>query len=222
MPNANAFPSAQDGLFIEVAGLDLVFKPIHLADRTPTGAQIASAAGYSDAQAVTVFHLLPNGELEDVRPTEVAGVADSGGRFIVAVTDRSYRLTIDGKRIDWPTQRISGSILRHLGGVQANKLLYLERQDKADVVVEDHDLVDLGHAGVETFYSRAPVWILNIQGVRLEVATPKIVVSEAMRQAGFDTNQGWHIFLKVAGQPKQALELTSVVDLRAPGIEKIP
>lgn len=221
MPNANTFPPAQDGHFIEVAGLDLVFKPVPLADHTPTGAQIASAAGYSDTQVVTVLHLLANGELEDIRPTEVVSVPQPGGRFVVVVTDRSYRLTIDGKRIDWPAQRISGSILRHLGGVQADKLLYLERQDKADVVVGDHDLIDLGHAGVEAFYSRAPVWILNIQGVRLEVPTPTIVVSEAMRQAGFDTNQGWHIFLKVAGQPKQELELTSVVDLRTPGIEKI-
>ena len=69
VPNANTFPPAQDGHFIEVAGLDLVFKPVPLADHTPTGAQIASAAGYSDAQVVTVLHLLANGELEDIRPT---------------------------------------------------------------------------------------------------------------------------------------------------------
>lgn len=221
MPNANAFHPAQDGFFIEVAGPDLVFKPVQLADHTPTGAQVASAAGYSDTQVVTVLHLLPNGELEDIRPTEVVSLLVPGARFIVAVTDRSYRLTIDGKRFDWPVQHISGSILRHLGGVQADKLLYLERKDKADAVMEEHDLVDLGQAGVEAFYSRAPIWVLNIQGVRLEVHTPTIVVSDAMRQAGFDTNQGWHIYLKVAGQPKQVLELTSVVDLRGPGIEKI-
>ncbi len=101
MPNANTFPPAQDGHFIEVAGLDLVFKPVPLADHTPTGAQIVSAAGYSDAQVVTVLHLLPNGELEDVRPSEVVSVPQPGGRFVVVVTDRSYRLTIDGKRIDW-------------------------------------------------------------------------------------------------------------------------
>lgn len=121
MPNANTFPPAQDGHFIEVAGLDLVFKPVALADHTPTGAQIASAAGYSDAQVVTVLHLLPNGELEDIRPNEVVNVLGSAGRFIVAVTDRSYRLTIDGKRIDWPVQRISGSLLRHLGGIDPER-----------------------------------------------------------------------------------------------------
>lgn len=63
--------------------------------------------------------------------------------------------------------------------------------------------------------------MLNVQGVRLEVNTPTIVVSDAMARAGFDVNQGWHIFLKVAGQPKQGIELTTEVDLRTPGIEKI-
>jgi hypothetical protein len=68
---------------------------------------------------------------------------------------------------------------------------------------------------------RASKWVLNVQGVRLDLPDPTIVVSDAMLRAGFDTNQGWHIFLKVAGKPKKALELTSVVDLRTPGIEKI-
>ncbi|MGW9064984.1 multiubiquitin domain-containing protein [Achromobacter animicus] len=221
MPNANVFPPAQHGFSIEVAGSDLVFKTVPLNDRTPTGAQVAAAAGYSDPQAATVLHMLPNGEVEDIRPTEVVTLPGQGSRFIVVATDRSYRLSIDDKRFDWPAQCISGSILRNLGGVQADKLLYMERQDKADAVIEDHDVVDLGRAGIETFYSRAPNWVLNVQGVRLDVQTPTIVVRDAMHRAGFDTDQGWHIFLKVAGQPKQPLELTSVVDLRAPGIEKI-
>lgn len=223
MPNANTHVSspAQHGFFIEVAGSGLLFQPVSLTDRTPTGAQIADAAGYSDPQVATVLHLLPNGELEDIRPTEVVILPEHGGRFIVVATDRTYRLSIDGKRLDWPAQRISGRILRHLGQVDADKLLYFERQDKADKVIGDGDVVNLDQAGVEAFYSRASVWVLNVQGVRVEVQTPTIVVSDALRRAGFDTNQGWHIFLKVAGQPKQPLELISVVDLRAPGIEKI-
>lgn len=223
MPTANTHTSspAQHGFFIQVAGSDLIFRPIPLTDRTPTGAQVADSAGFSDSQAATVLHMLPNGELEDIRPTEVVSLPEHGGRFIVVASDRTYRLSINGKRFDWPVQHISGTILRHLGQLEADMLLCLERQDKADKVIGDEDVVNLDQAGVEAFYSRASMWVLNVQGVRLEVATPTIVVSEALQRAGFDISQGWHIFLKVAGQPKQPLELTSLVDLRAPGIEKI-
>lgn len=73
MPTANTHTSspAQHGFFIQVAGSDLIFRPIPLTDRTPTGAQVADSAGFSDSQAATVLHMLPNGELEDIRPTEV-------------------------------------------------------------------------------------------------------------------------------------------------------
>lgn len=168
-----------------------------------------------------MLHLLPNGELEDIRPGEVVDLTEQAGRFIVAATDRSSRLTVDGKRFDWPVQRISGGILRSLGRVSPDKLIYIERRDHADRLISDEEVVDLDRAGVEAFYSRASVWVLNVQGVRLEVHNPTIVVSDALSRAGFNINRGWHIFLKVAGQPKRALELTSVVDLRAPGIEKI-
>ena len=123
MPTANThLPSpAHHGSFIEVAGSDLVFGRVPLTDRTPTGAQIADAVGYSDTRAATVLHLLPNGELEDIRPTEVVSLPEQGGRFIVVASDRSYRLSIDGRRLDWPVRCISGAILRHLGRVAADR-----------------------------------------------------------------------------------------------------
>lgn len=206
---------------IEVAGADLVFRPVSLSDTTPTGAQIAAAAGFNPGQQASVLLLLPNGELEDVRPGEVVDLSQKRGSFIVVESDRSYRLTIDGKRIDWPCRVISGSVIRQLGQVHGDKAIYFDRHDQADKLIEDTDVIDLDSSGVEAFYSRAATWVLNVQGVRLEVATPTIVVSDAMIRAGFDVNQGWHIFLKVTGHPKQIIELTTVVDLRTPGIEKI-
>jgi hypothetical protein len=53
------------------------------------------------------------------------------------------------------------------------------------------------------------------------VATPLIAVRDALVRAGFNPEQGWHIFLKIEGKPKQAVELGDVVDLRTPGIEKL-
>lgn len=206
---------------IEIAGTDLVFRPVALSDTTPTGAQIASVAGFNPGQQAAVLMLLPNGELEDLRPDDVVDLNQRTGRFVVVESERAYRLTIDGKRFDWPSRMISSAVIRQLGQVHGDKAIYFERHDQADKLIADTEVIDLSASGVEAFYSRAATWVLNIQGVRLQVNTRTIIVSDAMIQAGFDVTQGWHIFLKVAGQPKQTLELTSVVDLSSPGIEKI-
>ena len=215
MPTNNVHTS------IEVAGADLVFHPVALSDTTPTGAQIASAVGFNPGQQATVLLLLSNGELEDIHPSEVVDLSQKIGQFIVVESDRSYRLTVNGKRIDWPCRVITGGIVRQLGQIHGDKAIYFERHDEADKLIEDLKTIDLDSSGVEAFYSRAATWVLNVQGVRLEVQTPTIVASAAMTKAGFDITQGWHIFLKVAGQPKQVIELNTVVDLRIPGIEKI-
>jgi Prokaryotic E2 family E len=44
---------------------------------------------------------------------------------------------------------------------------------------------------------------------------------DAIERAGFNPDQGWYIFLKVAGKPKQPVELADPIDLRTPGIEKL-
>ena len=42
-----------------------------------------------------------------------------------------------------------------------------------------------------------------------------------MAQAGFDTSKPWHIYFKVAGEPKREVQLDTVLDLETPGIEKL-
>jgi hypothetical protein len=64
-------------------------------------------------------------------------------------------------------------------------------------------------------------WKLNVQGVVLELTEPTIVVRDALVLAGFNPHQGWQIFLKITGQPKQPVNLTTEIDLRTPGIEKL-
>jgi hypothetical protein len=46
-------------------------------------------------------------------------------------------------------------------------------------------------------------------------------VRDALAQAGFNPDQGWQIFLKIAGKNKQPVDLTTEIDLRTPGIEKL-
>ncbi|MFL9977640.1 multiubiquitin domain-containing protein [Paraburkholderia graminis] len=206
---------------IEIAGADLVFRSVDMDDLTPTGAQIAQAAGFHRTDVVSVLLLLSTGELEDVRPTEVVDLSRRVGHFIVVESDASYRCMIDGVRIDWPARQISGEIIRRLGSIPSEKSIFLERPEQEDELIKDRTIIDLGREGVEVFYSRKEYWALNVQGVRLELDVPTIVVREALVLAGFNADQGWHIFLKIVGEPKRSVDLGTVIDLRTPGIEKL-
>lgn len=206
---------------IDVADQTLTYRQVSIDDLTPTGAQLAIAAGFKSVDGVSVLQVLATGDLEDVRPNETVDLRREEGRFVIVESDRAYRLTIDDQRFDWPCRIVSGGLLRKLGQVPTDKVIYFERQDQPDRQIDDQDLVDLDAAGVESFVSRKLVWKLNVQGVVLELSAPTIIVREALVEAGFNPDQGWQIFLKVAGHQKQPVELTTVIDLRTPGIEKL-
>lgn len=84
-----------------------------------------------------------------------------------------------------------------------------------------HGLTHEADHGAEGSRGRPQKWTLNVQGVHLDLNTPTIMVRDALSQAGFDPNQGWLIFLKVSGGPKEAVELSTTIDLTRPGIEKL-
>lgn len=216
-----AVDRGQNRHHIEIADATLTFRSVPIADLTPTGARLAAAAGFKPAQQVSVLQLLSNGDLEDVRPDETVDLRHADGRFVIVESDRSYRLTIDGQRFDWPCRVVSGGLLRKLGRVPADKGIFFEQGETADLAIGPEDLVDLDAAGVESFVTRIKYWKLNVQGVILDVDTPTIGVRDAIARAGFNPDQGWQIFLKVAGQPKRPVTLNDTIDLRTPGIEKL-
>lgn len=208
------------GQAIEVAEQNLEFRQVLVTDGTPTGAQIAHAAGFSPAQQATVLHFLPDGTLEEIRPNQSADLG-KGHQFLVVETDRLYILTINGERFEWPSRVISGAVIRKLGRLTPEDELLLDRVNHADRPTGPRDFVDLGKGGVEAFVSRKRTWKLNVQGVILSLHQPTIVVKQALQDAGFNTDQGWQIFLIVKNQPKRAVDLTDVIDLHTPGIEKL-
>ena len=105
--------------------------------------------------------------------------------------------------------------------MEAVRLEAQQERLEHDRLIGKNDLVDLDAHGVARFVTRKRIWKLNVQGVILDVLTPTIVVREALLEAGFNPDQGWHIFLKVHGEPKRAVTLTDTIDLRTPGIEKL-
>lgn len=213
--------SGQAGRRIEVADESLQFRTVPLDNRTPTGAQIARAAGFSPAQSAIVLQFLPDGLLEEIRPEKTTDLHHLDGKFLVVISDRTYRITINGLQFEWPARLISGKQVRKLGNIPAGHEVLLSRTDHPDKPVKDTDLVDLHGADVEAFVSRKAEWKLQVQSVVLTYHAPKVVTREAIRQAGFNPDQGWQVFLKVQGEPKRLLALDEEVDLTTPGIEKI-
>jgi hypothetical protein len=205
---------------VEVSDLSLSFKAFTLHDKTPTGAQLASAAGFKPSQNAVVLQFLENGELEDIRPEEVASLQHSR-KFIIVESDRSFRLTVDGVRFDWPCQSITGAVLRRLGEIPDGKQLLQQMTDEADRIIDRHQWVSLDGEGVESFISRAQRWELNVQGVLLTFNKPTVGVREAITKAGFNPEEGWQIFLKVKDEPKRAMGLDDVIDLTKDGVEKL-
>ncbi len=211
----------QDSHLIQVADKGLNFRSIHLSDPTPTGSQLAHAAGVRPADGAIVLHVLADGALEDIRPEEVVDLSKSQRRFIIEKSDRSYRYEVEEQRFDWPCQVISGAQVRILADVPSEKGLYLERADEPDQLIGETEFVNLDGPGIESFRIRKKVWRLNVQGVKLDVETPTIKTRDAIERAGLSPDKPWHIFLKVAGQPKQEINLDYEIDLRTPGIEKV-
>ena len=206
---------------IEISDETLTYRSVEIDDVTPTGAQLARAAGFKSSNAVVVLQMLADGALETIRPEEVVDLLKLDGRFVVVDSDRIYLLTIDEQRFEWPCRVISGGVLRKLAQIPENKALYLERVTEPDRLIGAYDLVDLDEDGIESFITRNATWKLNVHGVDIEVATPTISVNAAMAQAGFDTTKPWHVFFKVVGKPKREVSLTDVLDLETPGIEKL-
>jgi hypothetical protein len=211
--------TTENGPAIMVAGLDLNFRGVATPDHSPTGTQIAIAAGFTPNQQVTVLQFLNDGGFEDIRPEENAHLS-AGVEFIVVQSDRSFRLTIDGRRVDWPAGSIEAKLVRKLGNVPADKDIYFELQDTADRKLKPDDVIDLTGTGVESFYSRQGTWILNVQGVRLSLHEPTITANDALIKAGFVPAE-WTIYLKYENQHKEKIEPSTVIDLTRPGIEKI-
>lgn len=206
---------------VEVAGHDLEFRQVPIDDRKVNGAQIAAAARFKPDQLPIVLQLLDSGAQEDIRPEELVTLRDGVNRFIVIESDRKYIMTVDGARLEWPCAKISGHTVRKLAEVAPGKRLLLEREEEADLEVDDNQFVDLDEAGIERFITRDAIWKLNIQGENYDFSKPIVSVREAITAASLDPNHNWQIFLIVRDQPKRALTIDDEIDLRPAGIEKL-
>jgi hypothetical protein len=119
----------------------------------PTADQILEAAGVLDKGRCQVLQLLASGETEAMRPSEPTDLREAGvERFIVFRTDRLFRMTLDGRNLDWGAQRITGRTLLMLAGKDADAHdVWVDRSGGADRVLDLDELVNLAAPEVERF-----------------------------------------------------------------------
>lgn len=185
----------------------------------PTGADILRSAGRPVDADQVVMQILHGGGLEDLGLDEAVDLA-LGDKFVFGLGDRLFRYMLNGKQYIWPQRCISAHLILNLAGVDHDHSVQLIR-DGAEVFLAPKEVVDLSQPGVEHLKTVKREWILIVGGVPLMYTTPFVKVEEALQRAKFDTSKAWNIYLIVRGQAKQEVQLSSIVDLRTPGIEKI-
>lgn len=141
---------------VEIGGPDLVFTRHVLRDPMPSGRQIIAAAGHRDPTGFIVLQWLPDGALEELRLEELTDIVARGvEKFIVAESDRSFRLEVEGLRLEWPCAPISAATIKALAGRPDDGLIVvLERTEQPDRELDDDDIVDLSGQGAEIFKLR--------------------------------------------------------------------
>lgn len=161
---------------IQIGDNELQFHSVEIADPILTGAQILAAAKLQDRAEYLVYQMLASGLLEEINPEETTDIRLSRvARFVVFKSDRSFRLLVDDRALDWGADHISGATLRTLSGREKPGLVvWQDQRDHADLLVLDDDLVDLGAPGVERFYLRECAFDIFVNGTPETVHTPRL------------------------------------------------
>ena len=195
---------------------------VEIDDPVPTGRQILSAAGKTPVENHLLLLFDDKGELEAVDLDDTGDVYQRGvEQFFAFDSDRLFYVVLNGQRFPWGQAHIGEDVLRRVGGIAENQDIWLERRNEPDQLLSDGDYVDLDELGLEKLYTQRKTWKLNVQGVTVNIEQPTIVASDALKAAGFNPDKGWILVLKVKGERKQVIEMSDVIDLRKPGIEKL-
>lgn len=124
-------------------------------DDRVTGRQIAEAAGYHSTDEVVVLQQLESGALEEIRPEELVDLRPAGvERFFVIEADVTFRLIIDGLKLEWPRSQVNAATLRRLIGKDEEFDVIHQLDDAPDRILQEDDFVDLSRQGTEHFKTK--------------------------------------------------------------------
>lgn len=137
---------------IQYAQDNLNFRALDLTDPAPLGRQILEAAGAKPVDEFSLFAILSNGDFEEIRFDEQFDLYKRGAeRFVGFDSDRTYKLTLDERQLEWGKPAIKGAYLYKLGEVPKNRAVFLKVHDGEPRLIERHELIDLTAPGIEHF-----------------------------------------------------------------------
>lgn len=154
----------------------LKFVPAVIADPVVTGAQLLAVAGVSNPAEHLLYRILCGGLLEEIRPEETTDLRSAGAeRFIIFRSDRSFRLLLNDRAVDWGAGHISGATLKQLAGVdiQAHDV-WQDIRGAADRLIGDSEFSDLSEPGVERFFTK-PILIKILVNARPKEVRSRVI-----------------------------------------------
>ncbi len=173
---------------IRYAQGDLSFRTLEVADPVPLGRQILTSAGVDPEGGYSLFAILATGDFEDIRLDEPFDLRERGAeRFVAFQTDRDFKLTIDGRQLEWGKPAISGTALYALAKVADDEAVFLEVRGGRDRLIEPEELIDLTTSGIERFITgpRPAPEIEIIVNARPRIVTGPQVTFEQVVELAF-------------------------------------
>lgn len=132
-------------------------------DPKVTGRQIAHEAGFRPVDEALVLHQLNDGSIEEIRFEELADLSAAGiERFFVMEGDRTYRLVVDGLRLEWPREQLTGEVIRKLASRDEYFEVVQELENAPDRVIEEDEVVSLKGGGTEEFKTRRAERLITV------------------------------------------------------------
>jgi len=183
-------------------------------DPKVTGQQIAHEAGFRPADEAIVLQQLKDGGVEEVRLEELVDLKAVGvERFFVMTGDRTYRLVVDGLRLEWPRAHLAGEAIRNLAGRDEHFEVVQELEDAPDRVVEEDEVVSLNGEGTEKFKTRRVEHLITVYYGEHAYEMPRGVYTTEQLRKEFKVEDGYVLALITAGgdfdelKPGQKLRL---------------
>lgn len=169
-------------------------RDVAFPDAKVTGAQIVAAAGQMPMEDFLVLQHMKVGEIEDIRPTELIDLTDSGPEAVFVIRGSVlYAFFVDGRSMKWPRKSISGAHIRLLARTPEDHDLVLERADEPDRVIDADDLVNLSEEGGERLVTRKRTVTIIVNGRRKTVHATELTFTQILALA-FDplpTGENW-------------------------------
>jgi hypothetical protein len=193
---------------------DLNFISREVGDPVPLGLQLLEAADLDPRKGYSLFAIRPSGSFEDVRLDEPFDLRERGAeRFIAFMTDRDFKLTLNGDELRWGKPVISGTVLYELAKPGEGEAIFLEVPGGEDRLIEKSELVDLNEPGIERFITapKRPVTFEIVVNSRPRTVEARTVTFEQIVQLAFpgqhDTNVVFSMTYRHAASTPHAGEL---------------